>query len=641
MPLTRMVVTTDMPAVYAKIVQAKMALLEGQFPPRVGPWSHDGARYPIFQFYGALQSTVGGLISLAFNANPHRSLMAMAAMALMIGGYGTYRLARWYTRHVAASALAGVLFILAPYQAIDLHVRGAIAEFLALNLLPITVFCTLRCYSSRRWSGVPQVAMAWTAIGLAHNITYVYSATFVALLVFSYAPWTPHNWNRTAKLLVAGLAHGSMMLWYFVPQLVAMSYVVITNSPELTVKPWQTVFLAVPEVLFALRRTVPDGSSTADLALQVGWLLLAGPVIVLLLVITRRVRRRWASNAVRLLLLFAVALYMTWSPHNFWQYLPEPYLLIQYTYRLLVFVVLWGALLGAMAFAQLQPHRLTRGWIMGWLCAIAFSALPYMVHHRVATRAEQGDIISRPLFTGANFDYLMMPSAVVRTSYGHPESELGGIQYGLADGVSRRERVPVLVPPGASTLAVTFNTGEPLTLDVSLGDVTWSRQVNPGRVEVHVQVPATDHKRVLDFFAIGTNPEGNQVRPTLTAARWVDAPPATVELMPPEVSRWKMRLGRRSVWRGTLNEETLVVLPVLYYPDLLRFRHNGQTVEPMNEGRYVAMLLPPGKHRLDVTFRGVWWANWISGGAWAFVGGSLVWIGVERARSRMKKCPRA
>jgi hypothetical protein len=46
----------------ASIVQAKMALDEGQFPLKVAPFEHDHMRYPLFQFYSNTPYLIGGLI---------------------------------------------------------------------------------------------------------------------------------------------------------------------------------------------------------------------------------------------------------------------------------------------------------------------------------------------------------------------------------------------------------------------------------------------------------------------------------------------------------------------------------------------------------------------------------------------------
>src|SRR5205809_7081136 len=49
------------------IVEARNALLEGQFPIRVAPHQNNHERYALFQFYGNLQYTVGGLLYFAYD----------------------------------------------------------------------------------------------------------------------------------------------------------------------------------------------------------------------------------------------------------------------------------------------------------------------------------------------------------------------------------------------------------------------------------------------------------------------------------------------------------------------------------------------------------------------------------------------
>src|SRR5262249_13866801 len=54
------------------IIEARNALAEGQFPIRVAPHQLNGQRYPIFQFYGNLSYTAGGLLYAA-GMDPYRA----------------------------------------------------------------------------------------------------------------------------------------------------------------------------------------------------------------------------------------------------------------------------------------------------------------------------------------------------------------------------------------------------------------------------------------------------------------------------------------------------------------------------------------------------------------------------------------
>ena len=82
---------------------------------------------------------------------------------------------------------------------------------------------------------------------------------------------------------------------------------------------------------------------------------------------------------------------------------------------------------------------------------------------------------------------------------------------------------------------------------------------------------------------------------------------------------------------------TRVQLPVLYYPRLLEVRDNGNPIAYGNVGRFVALELSPGPHRIDVRFAGVGWANLLT-----VVGiGLLVgWMTVLPLWCRWRKTPR-
>ena len=88
-------------------------------------------------------------------------------------------------------------------------------------------------------------------------------------------------------------------------------------------------------------------------------------------------------------------------------------------------------------------------------------------------------------------------------------------------------------------------------------------------------------------------------------------------------------------------------LPVLFYPDLLDVRIDGQAARylalPDRPYVLVGVELPPGRHDVTVRFRGLWWANWISGVAWlvaiGLVAASLV--RVPRLRGRVLEARRA
>src|SRR5260370_32200053 len=78
------------------IVEARNALAEGQFPVRVAPNQNRGERYAIFQFYGNLPYTAGGLLFPA-GGNPYDALKVVGGLARALGRVFTFRRALWRT----------------------------------------------------------------------------------------------------------------------------------------------------------------------------------------------------------------------------------------------------------------------------------------------------------------------------------------------------------------------------------------------------------------------------------------------------------------------------------------------------------------------------------------------------------------
>jgi hypothetical protein len=72
-------------------------------------------------------------------------------------------------------------------------------------------------------------------------------------------------------------------------------------------------------------------------------------------------------------------------------------------------------------------------------------------------------------------------------------------------------------------------------------------------------------------------------------------------------------------------------LHVLYYPRLLRVRVDKKPVAYFNDAGFIAVDVPPSRHRVDAKFVGVRWANVVSG---------MAWIGVFAMTLRIKRAAR-
>ena len=148
----------------ARIAQMAKALSEGQFPVR---WVSDlgyGYGYPIFNFYNPLPYYFGGLVNL-FGFNVLLVTKAMFVIGFLLAAIGMYLLADKLFGKVAG-IISALFYVYAPYHALELYVRGSIAEMWAYGILPF-VFWGL----AKKNYFITGISLA--CLILSHNLTAV------------------------------------------------------------------------------------------------------------------------------------------------------------------------------------------------------------------------------------------------------------------------------------------------------------------------------------------------------------------------------------------------------------------------------------------------------------------------------------
>ncbi|HJT75821.1 MAG TPA: 6-pyruvoyl-tetrahydropterin synthase-related protein [Gemmataceae bacterium] len=518
------------------IIEAGNALAEGQFPIRVSPHQCHDERYPTFQFYGNLPYTAGGLLYHFLGVRPFAACKLLLLLALTGGAFYTFRCARLLTGAHAAAVVAGAVFVTAPYMLTDIHGRAAVTEALAFNLLPVVLFYALRAFSGRP-AAVLLGALAWAALALTHNITFFYGSFFFGGYFLLHALWRR---ERLRGLVHVGIAYGLGLVltaWYIAPQLYLL------HDLDIAQRDWKVVlsslnWLTPLGVLLAPTLVLPRPYPAFDnlrFGLQVGWPVL-GAVWLAVGCVRRAGGRR--ADVLRLLLLFAVAFVLVWAPLDLWRWMPRLFTMVQYSYRLLMFCALWGALLAAHALAVRYPRGLRTEQLLLVVLVLGLFAAPYLaVPYSVTGQvSEDGEIH-------------------------HPDIGRGGNNENYVLG-ARALKAAALAPRSP------FDT-------------------------------------------------------VLTA----------------EATRKATRYGQPTVARLHLDGPSLVQLPVLFYPRLLRVRDNGRTVPYGAVGKYLALPLGLGDHVIQVRFLGLRWANRLSLGGCALVLLAFAALGVRACRRRLRGPP--
>ncbi len=152
------------------------ALRSGVPYPRWAPDFYYGYGYPIFNYYAPFTYFLSSVFGLIPGVDTVLSVKLVMLLAFALGGYGVYFLAR---RHFGSTAgvIASAAFVLSPYFLfIDPLMRGDLAEFFALGLLPWVFYVFDQ---PRRFSVATPLVLA--AFVFSHNLLAVIGSILLAL----------------------------------------------------------------------------------------------------------------------------------------------------------------------------------------------------------------------------------------------------------------------------------------------------------------------------------------------------------------------------------------------------------------------------------------------------------------------------
>ena len=208
----------------ARIFLLGKALSEGQFPVR---WISElgyGYGYPLFNFYAPLPYYFGGLLTLlGFDALVATKIVM--GLGIIVAGLGMYffvqKMLSWQ-----AALISSLLYIYAPYHAVELFVRGSVGELWAYGLLPFMCLGFWEIFHTGRIKWVVFSALFLALIILSHNIIGVLTFLGIMLGVGSYTIvlYLHRKKITTCYLLLATLLLSlGLSAFFWLPALVEVS----------------------------------------------------------------------------------------------------------------------------------------------------------------------------------------------------------------------------------------------------------------------------------------------------------------------------------------------------------------------------------------------------------------------------------
>jgi hypothetical protein len=174
--------------------QMEKCLLDGQFPCR---WSPDmGKEYgqPMFNYYSVFPYYFGMFFRL-FGISFIVTVKIMFGLSIILSGFFMYLLSKEFLSKTGA-IVSTILFIYAPYRAVDVFVRGALSESWGITFFPIIFYFIWKLIKEKKTSWFLGLIISFCFLFQTHNIT---TLTFTPL-AFCWAIFCAYKLKKYQNL---------------------------------------------------------------------------------------------------------------------------------------------------------------------------------------------------------------------------------------------------------------------------------------------------------------------------------------------------------------------------------------------------------------------------------------------------------
>jgi len=350
----------------ARVFEMKKALRDGMFPVRWVPDLGYGYGYPIFNFYAPLAYYIGGV----FNLVGFDSLLAtkfMMGLGIILAGVCMYLFAKEFWGD-GGGLVAGLLYLYAPYHAVDIYVRGDVAESWAYALIPLVFFCLYKVFLSTNntmWRWVSMAAVVYASLILSHNLTAMMVTPFLFIIagILYFALRRSAKGNQHYFILLSLVLGILIASFYWLPTLTEMQFTNVLSQIGGGAD-YKDHFVCLPQLWSSPWGFGGSTSSCVDgLSFKIGkmHLVLALFSVVSLVFFWRKNKTKFSLIVFSLLSFFFSVFLMLNQSQFIWDAIPHM-AFFQYPWRFLLIVTFFVSFLGGAS---------------GWIMKIIFKNLPH------------------------------------------------------------------------------------------------------------------------------------------------------------------------------------------------------------------------------------------------------------------------
>lgn len=278
-----------------------------QIPCRWAPDAGLGYGEPLFSFYGQLGYLIGEFYYL-ISGSLINSIKFSFIFSIIASGVSMFFLSKKLWNNSFSATLSSILYMYAPYRAVNVWVRGALPESLSFVVLPLIILAIE--YKSLFWLSITTAILI-----LTHNLSFVMFAPLIIIWLIYKKFWKGFFGFLFASLLSA---------FYVLPIIFESKYISIVST-TLGYFDFHNHFVELRQLLFS--NYWGYGASVwgngDGLSLAIGYSQWILPIIVLLFLLFTK---KYSLLKSHFSILFLVGWFFLFLTHNkatfIWEVLP-------------------------------------------------------------------------------------------------------------------------------------------------------------------------------------------------------------------------------------------------------------------------------------------------------------------------------
>ena len=307
---------------YFRLVEYGKCVKDLQLPCRWSNSSGLGYGEPLFLFYSQVSYFLGQIFRL-FSFSNITTLKALFIFSIIGSGISMFLLSKKIWKSNFAGFISAIVYMYAPYRAVDVWVRGALPEALSFVLFPLLIYELELWFEEKKQEYLIFFSLFLALLICTHNLSFVMFLFFlVPYLIYRFIQ-KKNSKKQIISLILFFLFGFLLSAFYILPVVFESKFINLNLATTTGYFDYKGHFLTLKQVLFS--RYWGYGASVFGeedgLNLSVGlvqWIL---PLVAVLFAFLKK------DKKVRNLLLFiGIGWFSLFLTHNrstfFWKILP-------------------------------------------------------------------------------------------------------------------------------------------------------------------------------------------------------------------------------------------------------------------------------------------------------------------------------